>query len=228
MIFLTELFMEKNFTLMKTLTAVCSLVFPRSRKNSRTVTNGQTSLAGCGINTTVNNHLNYTNDAKQSDASFLFFEQAVINDQHSTVDAPRSIDNDQKLKSKEELSKVNDELAQRNAPKPAYNNWRERVNDDMAACGPVVSPESVVVTRESITVIDVLKNIFSFSNTIVHNETMTTKNDAFRPFASFFISAVVRFFKQDHFSKNSKPVFIPVRICDKSKMRFSQNRFNKN
>ena len=60
------------------------------------------------------------------------------------------------------------------------------MNDDLAACGPVVSRESVIVARESITVIDVLKNIFSFSNTIVHNETRTSKNDAFRPFASFY------------------------------------------
>src|SRR6185295_2012128 len=250
--------MEKNFTLMKTLTAFLDLLFP-SRKNARAVNNAQTSTTGgCRTTTTVNDHLIYVNDAKQADASFLFFNQSIVDGQQSIDNGQQAIDTQQKLKTKEELKKVNDELAQRNIPKPAYNNknnWRERVNDDLAACGPVVSRESVIVARESITVIDVLKNIFSFSNTIVHNETRTSKNDAFRPFASFYslftealakvnihrsrggrlitgtfikiISAVTRSFQQDQFSKNSEPVFIPIRICDKSNMRFSQNRFNK-
>src|SRR6185436_4934475 len=134
-----ELFMEKKFTLMKTLTAVRYLVFPRIKKNPRAVNQDQTSTTGCGTGT-VNDHLIYGNDAKQPDASFLFFEQAVINDQQSTVDSPRSIEDDKKIKSKEELKKVNDELAQRNLPRPVYKTWKERVNDDLAACTAVDDP----------------------------------------------------------------------------------------
>src|SRR5436189_6298391 len=115
--------MEKKFTLMKTLTAVRYLVFPRIKKNSRAVNDDQTSTTGCGTGT-VNDHLIYVNAAKQPDASFLFFEQTVINDQ-----AGESIEDNKKIKSKEELKKVNDELAQRNVPKPVHN-WKERVNDD--------------------------------------------------------------------------------------------------
>jgi len=169
--------MEKKFTLMKTLTALsafCDLLFSRSKKNPHAVNNSSTSTTGgCGT-TTVNDRLIYVNDPYKS-GSFLFFNQAA-DSQQSAVDSPQSMDNQQKLKSKEELKKVNDELAQRNIPKPANNNWRQRVNDDLAACSPVVSRESVIVSRESITVINVLKNIFPTST--VHNETRTKKNDS--------------------------------------------------
>src|SRR4030095_12452983 len=130
--------MEKKFTLMKTLTAFLVLLFPRSKKNSRAVNNDQTSTAGCGTGTTVNNHLIHTNDPDKP-GSFLFFNESAIDGQsnwtpleQSIDNIPQPADNEQKLKSKEELKKVNDELAQRNIPKPVHNNWRERVNDDMA------------------------------------------------------------------------------------------------
>src|SRR6476660_1665828 len=131
--------MEKKFTLMKTLTAVCSLVFPRNKKNSRAVTNKQTSTGGCGNGTTVNNHLIYVNDPDNAGA-FLFFNQASES-RESGPDSYRDgslepRNNEEKVKSKEDpdsyrAKKVNDELAQRNMPKPVNNNWRPGVNDDM-------------------------------------------------------------------------------------------------
>src|ERR1044071_1031935 len=104
--------MEKNFTLMKTLTAFRDLLFPRSRKNCRTVNNNQTSTAGCGTGK-VNNLLICVNDAKQPDASFLFFNKSTIDDQESKLDSPQSKDNEQKLNGKEDSDsyrgkKVND------------------------------------------------------------------------------------------------------------------------
>jgi len=95
--------MEKKFTLMKTLTAFLDLLFPR-RKNSRAVNNNQASTTG-GCGTAVHDHFKYVNDAKQVDASFLFFEQAV-DDQQSIDHGQPSIEKDQKLKSKEELKKI--------------------------------------------------------------------------------------------------------------------------
>ena len=231
--------MEKKFTLMKTLTAFLDLLFPR-RKNSRTVNNNQASTTG-GCGTAVHDHFKYVNDAKQVDASFLFFEQAV-DDQQSIDHGQPSIEKDQKLRSKEELKKINDELALGSLSKPVYKNWKQRVNDDMAACCPVVSRESVIVSRESITVINVLENIFPKATT-VNNETRTNKNDASLPFASFsffvsgsvaegsffstIISAVSKSFRQESFNKNLKPVFLPI---PQPKVRFrgsvtDQNRF---
>ena len=219
--------MEKKFTLMKTLTAVRYLVFPRIKKNPRAVNQDQTSTTGCGTGT-VNDHLIYVNDAKQPDASFLFFEQAVINDQQSTVDSPRSIEDDKKIKSKEELKKVNDELAQRNLPKPVYKTWKERVNDDLAACtavdDPLLPPLNTSYKRknENINV----DHIFTINNaTINTNTTRTNKNDALLPFASFYflrmlICVVLRSFKQDQPKQNLKPVFIPVRPSNEYRMRF--------
>lgn len=217
--------MEKKFTLMKTLTAFRNLLFGRSKKNCRTVTNDQTPVVGCGTNTTVDSHLKYSNDPGKS-GSFLFFEQA--NSQESGVDIPQSIKNE---KNKEESKKANDELAQKSIPNPVYKNWRERVNDDLAACSPVISRESVVVSRESITVLGLLKNIFP--TTTIHNETRTKKNDAFLPFASFsflskIISAALRSFQQDDRSKILKPVFIPVRSMTNQKCVLKIDSIKKN
>ena len=247
--------MEKNYTLMKTLTAFLDLLFPR-RKNSRAVNNEHVSTTGgCGNGTTVNNKFIYVNDAKQANASFLFFEQAVINDQQSTVDSPRSIEDDKKIKSKEELKKVNDELAQRNLPKPVYKTWKERVNDDLAACtavdDPLLPPLNTSYKRKNDNIN--VDHIFTINNTTINTDTTrTNKNDALLPFASFsflFTEALakvnirrsfsegglftnifkaLKFLHQNNFKRNSEPVFIPIRICDKSNMRFSQNRFNKN
>jgi hypothetical protein len=179
--------MEKNYTLMKTLTAFLNLLFPH-RKNSRAVNNEHVSATvGCSTGTTVNNQFIYVNDPDLS-GSFLFFEQAVINGQRSTVDSPQSMEDDKKIKSKEELKKVNDELAQRNMPKPVYKTWKERVNDDLAACTAVDDPlypplkNSYKRKNDSINV----DHIFTINDTITLNsETRTNKNDAFLPFASF-------------------------------------------
>ena len=220
---------------MKTLTAFLDLLFPR-RKNSRAVNNEHVSTTGgCGNGTTVNNKFIYVNDAKQANASFLFFEQAVINDQQSTVDSPRSIEDDKKIKSKEELKKVNDELAQRNLPKPVYKTWKERVNDDLAACtavdDPLLPPLNTSYKRKNDNIN--VDHIFTINNTTINTDTTrTNKNDALLPFASFsfFCDLIFKLFKciqENNLNKNSEPVFIPVRICDKSKMHFSQNRFNK-
>jgi hypothetical protein len=248
--------MEKKFTLMKTLTAFLDLLFPH-RKNSRAVNNGYASTTGgCGTTTTVNNHFIYMNDPDKS-GSFLFFYDVAIDGQQSTGNGQEVIDNNDKSKSKEDSDsyrekKVNDELAQRNIPRPTHNNWKQRVNDDLAACSPVVSRESVIVSRESITVINVLESIFP-KTTAVDNETRTNKNDASLPFASFsffvrrlvrrnfnegesvgegsffstIISAFSKCFKQESFNKNLKPVFLPI---PQSKIRFlgsvtDQNRF---
>src|SRR6476620_10050434 len=230
--------MEKKFTLMKTLTAVRYLVFPRIKKNTRAVNQDQASTTGCGTGT-VNDHLIYVNDAKQPDASFLFFEQTGINDQ-----AGESIEDNKKIKSKEELKKVNDELAQRNVPTPVYKTWKERVNDDLAACtavdDPLLPPLNTSYKRKNDNIN--VDHIFTINNTTINNNTTrTNKNDALLPFASFsfirrsfsevglFINIfkALKFLQQNNFKRNSEPVFIPIRSCDKSKMRFPQNRFNK-
>jgi len=215
--------MEKIFTLMKTLTAVCSLVFPR-KKSSCAVTNEQTPTGGCGNGTTVDNDLIYANDPDKA-GSFLFFNQAV-NSQESAVGSLEPSNNEEKLKSKEELKKVNDELAQRNIPKPVNNNWRQRVNDDMAACTAVDDPmfppvkNSYKRKNENINVY----HIFTINDTTTaHNETRTSKNDSAWAgsfsFLSVVMSVVLRSFKQDQPNQNLKPVFIPVRPYNKSKIR---------
>jgi len=185
--------MEKKFTLMKTLTAFLDLLFSR-RKNPFAVNNLQTSTkGGYGTGTKVNSEFIYVNDAKQADASFLFFEQASISDQGSTIDAPIAASDERQSKNKEESKKVNGELAQRNVPKPVHKHWRERVNDDLAACSPVVSLESVIVSRESITISDEILKKTSPTSTTTNKETRTNKNDAFLPFASFcFIRRLIR------------------------------------
>ena len=84
---------------------------------------------------------------------------------------------------------MNDELAQRNLPAPVYNNWRDRVNDDLAACtaveDPLVTPlkNSYKRKNENINV----DHIFTIndSTTINTYTTMTNRNDALLPFASF-------------------------------------------
>jgi len=230
--------MEKKFTLMKTLTAFLDLLFPR-RKNSRTLNNNQASTTG-GCGTAVHDHFKYVNDAKQADASFLFFEQALIYGQQSTVDSLQSIEDDKKIKSKEapdnylstgrhdREKKVNDELAQRNLPKPVHNNWRERVNDDLAACTAVDDPlvpslkNSYKRKNDNINV----DHIFTITTT-VNDETRTNKNDAFLPFASFsfFLRQIIfqPFFSVAELFKNQKPVLltIPIRLKETRKPNYN-------
>ena len=235
--------MEKNFTLMKTLTAFLDLLFPR-RKNFRAVNNDQTfTTGGCGTGTTVRDHLKYMNDARQADASFLFFEQAVIDGQPSTVDSPRAIEDDKKFKSKDDPDsyrekKVNDELAQRNLPKPV-NNWRQRVNDDLAACTAVDDPlvpslkNSYKRKNDNINV----DHIFTINDTTkVNKETRTNKNDAWLPFASFcflFVDALAKadlfqsigqlFFNVAEVFKNQKPVLLTIPIRSKETRKPNYN-----
>ena len=182
--------MEKNFTLMKTLSAFCNLLFLRSRKKKiYAVNNDGTSLTGCCTVTTVNQKSNHTNDAKQHDASFLFYDQSAINDKISTGGSS-STAKDQKLKSNEDPEPgVNDELASGNGAAPVYNNWRDRVNDDLAACTAVEDPlfpplkNSSKRKNENINV----DHIFTINDTTTINTytTMTNRNDALLPFASF-------------------------------------------
>ena len=160
--------MEKKFTLMKTLTAFLHLLFPSSRKNSRAVRNDQTP--GSSTATTTKDKSIDMNDAKDYGASFLFFNQA--DSQQSGADSPQSTDHGEESKSKEESKRINDELALGNA-KPVYRNWRDRVNDDLAACSPIVNPESVVEARESVTVISDLKNILRIIT--INDKTRTIK-----------------------------------------------------
>jgi hypothetical protein len=123
---------------------------------------------------------------------------------------------------------VNDELAQRNMPKPIYKTWKERVNDDLAACTAVENPWSstkIAYKRknESLGV----DHIFTINTTTINtNTTRTNKNDAFRPFASFCsicrslgvgglftnIFNVLKFLQQNNFQRSSEPVFIPIVI----------------
>jgi len=227
--------MEKNFTLMKTLTAFFKRLLFRRRENSRPVNNDQTSTTGCSSGTTVTNYSKHTNDAKQADASFLFFDKPTVDDERS----PQSMDNDQKSKSNypgsyRESKKINDELALGSSPTPVNKSWKERVNDDLAACSGIVSRQSVVASREWVNVSDVLKSIFP--TTRVHNETRTNKNDAFLPFASF--SFFIRRFVRRNFNegeslgeggllteffKNQKPVLLTIPIHSKGTRQPNQN-----
>jgi hypothetical protein len=207
--------MEKKFTLMKTLTAFFHLLFPASRKNSRAVNNDQTTDKRCSTATTVEDQSKDMNDAKQYDASFLFFEKTAIVDKPSTTDTPATISDEQKLGNTEELHKMNDELALRSAPQPVYNNWKRRVNDDLAACSPIVNPESVVEARESVTVISDLKNILPIIT--LTDKTRTNKNDAWLPFASFCFSDLCQsigqlFCSRAELFKNQKPVLLVMPI----------------
>src|SRR6185295_10226281 len=219
--------MEKKFTLMKTLTAFRNLLFSRSKKSCRAVNNDITSVAGCGITTTIHNHLKYTNDPDTS-GSFLFFEQTA-DSQESAVGSLPSTDNDQKSKSNQPLRNVNDELAQKNLPKQVHNNWRERVNDDLAACtqvdDPLFPPKTSYKRKNDNINVDHIFTISDTTTTINNHTTRTKRNDAFRPFASFSFLFIIsfkalKFLPQNNFKRNSEPVFIPIRICDKSKMRF--------
>ena len=205
--------MEKNFTLMKTLTAFLHLLFPASRKNARAVHKDQPSGKRCSTATAVENKSTDMNDAKHDDASFLFFEKTAIVDQPSTTDNPATISDEQKLKNTEELRKVNDEMALRSAP--LHNNWKHRVNDDLAAC-VTVGRESAVVSRESITVIDnPIKSIVPAI--IVNDETRTNKNDAWLPFASFCFSDLFQSISQLFYEiaglfENRRPVLLTIPI----------------
>jgi hypothetical protein len=230
--------MEKKFTLMKTLTAFFHLLFPASRKNSRAVNNDQTTDKRCSTATTVEDQSKDMNDAKQYDASFLFFNEPAIDGQRSTGDSQQSINSDQKLHDKEESKTYNDELALGSLPKPVYNNWRDRANDDLAACSPIVNPESVVEARESVTVINDLKNILP--TTTINDKTRTNKNDAWRPFASFsflFIEALAKvnlcksicqpIFSGAELFKNQKPVLLVIPIRSGQTRKPNYNDGNK-
>jgi hypothetical protein len=236
--------MEKKFTLMKTLTAFLDLLFPRRRKNSRAINSTQTSTTGgCGT-TPVNNRSMYMNDPDTS-GSFLFFNQA-LDGQQSTDNGQQAIDKDEQLKSKEDpesyRGKINDELALGSSPKPVYKSWKERVNDDLAACTAVDDPllpplnNSYKRKNENINV----DHIFTISNTIKRNTntTRTNKNGACLPFASFsffvrrsfseggsffsmIVSNVLKSLSQDEPSKNLKPIFIPLPLRDKTKNKIS-------
>jgi hypothetical protein len=212
---------EENFALMKTLTAFFHLLFPTGRKNSPTVNNDQTSGRRCRTATTAEDRSIDMNDAKHDDASFLFFDKTAIVDKPSTADSPATIRDEQKLKNTEELHKVNDEMALRSGPQ--HNNWKHRVNDDLAACSPIVNPESVVEARESVKVISDLKNILPIIT--LTDKTRTNKNDAWLPFASFsflFIDALVKvdlcksicqpFFSVAELFENQKPVLLAIPI----------------
>jgi hypothetical protein len=205
--------MEKNFTLMKTLTAAfLDLLFPR-RKNSHRVNNGHVSTTGgCGTKTTVNNEFIYVNDPDRS-GSFLLFEQAVIIDQPSTMDAPQSTNDDQKLKSKEESKRINDELALGSSPKPVYKTWKERVNDDLAACTAVDDPlfppvkNSYKRKNDNINV----DHIFTISDTTtINNYTTRTTNDPDKSGSfSFFIKDLLF---PAFFHKQQRLILIPARL----------------
>ena len=238
-VFPNELFMEKKFTLMKTLTAFCNLLC--GRKNACAVGNDATLVsAGC-TTTTVNNESNNMDDPDRS-GSFLFYEQSAINDQTAMGDDSSS-PNDQKLKDNEghdsqQKRAKSDELASGNGPASVYDRARWRVNDDLAACSGLIDEWSVVSGRWPGVNSDwqlwnkkVVVGNTETTNTGTKN-TMTNKNDAWLPFASFYFlfDLIFKLFKciqENNLNKNSEPVFIPVRICDKSKMHCSQNRFNK-
>jgi len=231
--------MEKKFTLMKTLTAFCNLLC--GKKNTCAVNNVAAGvLAGC-TTTTVNNESNNIDDAKQI-ASFLFYDQSTINDQTPTGDDLSSI-NDQKIKDNEDRDNdrergTNDELASGNGPGSVYDRARWRVNDDLAACSAINSEWPLVNgyfpgVNGGWQLWN--KNILACNTQTTNTElknTRTNKNGVWLPFASFYFlfDLIFKLFKciqENNLNKNSEPVFIPVRICDKSKMHFSQNRFNK-
>src|SRR5678816_3885792 len=126
-VFPNELFMEKKFTLMKTLTAFCNLLC--GRKNACAVGNDATLVsAGC-TTTTVNNESNNMDDPDRP-GSFLFYEQSAINDQTAMGDDSSS-PNDQKLKDNEghdsqQKRAKSDELASGNGPASVYDRARWR------------------------------------------------------------------------------------------------------
>ena len=233
--------MEKNFTLMKTLSAFCNLLFLRSRKKKiYAVNNDGMSLRGCCTVTTVNQKSNHTNDAKQHDASFSFYDQSTINDKISTGSSS-STTKDQKLKSNEDPEPgVNDELASGNGATPIYKNWRDRVNDDLAACTAVEDPflpplkNSSKRRNENINV----DHIFTtYDTTTINTYTTTTnRNDALLPFASFsflFIEGLANmnlcqiiyqlFFGAAELFKNRKPVLLTIPIRSKETRKPNYN-----
>ena len=137
-VFPNELFMEKKFTLMKTLTAFCNLLC--GRKNACAVGNDVTLVSvGCTTKT-VNNESNNIDDPDRL-GSFLFYDQSTINDEAPSGDDSSSI-NDQKIKDNEDHDShrelgMSDELAKGNGP--VYDRARWRVNDDLAACNAINS-----------------------------------------------------------------------------------------
>ena len=143
---------------------------------------------------------------------------------------------------KSQEKKVNDELAQRNIPAPVYNNWRQRVNDDLAACTAVDDPwfpplkNSYKRKSENINV----DHIFTINNTTTINTytTRTNKNDALLPFASFcflfaecqnlakadlFQSIGQPFFNVAELFKNQKPVLLTIPIRSKETRKPNYN-----
>ena len=231
-VFPNELFMEKKFTLMKTLTAICNLLC--GKKNACAVGSDTTLVsAGCST-TTVSNESNNIDDAKQI-ASFLFYDQSTINDQTPSGDDSSSI-NDQKIKDNEDRDNdrergTNDELASGNGPASVYDRARWRVNDDLAACNAINSEWPLVngyfpgVNSEWQLW---NKNIPACNTESTNTETKNTwtnQNDAWLPFASFsflwtIIHNVLRSVKNNYSNRQVRAALIPVRIGNKPKVRF--------
>jgi len=229
-VFPNELFMEKKFTLMKTLTAFCNLLC--GRKNACAVGNDATLVSvGCTTKT-VNSESNNIDDAKQI-ASFLFYDQSTINDQTPSGDDSSSI-NDQKIKDNEDHDShrelgMSDELAKGNGP--VYDRARWRVNDDLAACNAINSEWPLVngyfpgVNSEWQLW---NKNIPACNTESTNTETKNTwtnQNDAWLPFASFsflwtIIHSVLRSVKNNYSDRQVRVALIPVRIASKPKGRF--------
>jgi len=229
-VFPNELFMEKKFTLMKTLTAFCNLLC--GRKNACAVGNDATLVSvGCTTKT-VNSESNNIDDAKQI-ASFLFYDQSTINDQTPSGDDSSSI-NDQKIKDNEDHDShrelgMSDELAKGNGP--VYDRARWRVNDDLAACNAINSEWPLVngyfpgVNSEWQLW---NKNIPACNTESTNTETKNTwtnQNDAWLPFASFsflwtIIHNVLRSVKNNYSNRQVRAALIPVRIGNKPKVRF--------
>ena len=230
-VFPNELFMEKKFTLMKTLTAFCNLLC--GKKNACAVNNVVTGVSvGCAT-TTVNNESHNMDDPDKS-GSFLFYNQSAIDDQTAGGnDSP--ITGDQKLKNNDadnhSKRSENDELASGNGPGSVYDRARWRVNDDLAACNAINSEWPLVngyfpgVNSEWQLW---NKNIPACNTESTNTETKNTRtnqNDAWLPFASFsflwtIIHNVLRSVKNNYSNRQVRAALIPVRIGNKPKVRF--------
>jgi hypothetical protein len=200
--------MEKISTLLKTLTAFRELLFTRgSNKNVRIINNKQTSVTGCCAVTAITHKSFYRDDAKQ-DASFLFFEQAPHSEEDKKVKAKEDTDN---------TKKTNDEFALGSSPKPVHKTWRERVNDDLAACtavdDPLFPPIKNSIKRQNENIID---HIFIINDaTTTNDKTKARNNDALVLFASF--SFLCKKFNQSIFnavklSKTQKLVLVRIPV----------------
>ena len=191
-VFPNELFMEKNFTLMKTLTAFFNLLC--GKKNVCALNNDATGASvDCPL-TRVNNQSNNIDDPDKS-GSFLFYNQSAIDDQTAGANDSSPITGDQKLKNNDadnhSKRSMNDELASGNGSTSIYDHARWRVNDDLAACSAINSEWPVVngyypgVNSEWQLW---NKNILAWNTQTTKTEpknTRTNQNDAWLPFASF-------------------------------------------